>query len=111
LSDTDGLASELLADGVAVPVGLGTPPGVHPPGHGAASDGHAYELAVVFGADGELAADGGEGVPVILSDELVRLAQVEGNGLQADVGRGFKDTLPKCHQIVTIFLPPGVDSC
>jgi hypothetical protein len=49
-----------------------------PPG-----DGHADDLAVLGSAEGDLAADRGQAAPVALSDELVGISQVQGNGIHA----------------------------
>ena len=47
--------------------------GDRPPG-----DGDADEFAVDGSPDGELAADRGQAVPVVLGDELVRFSQMQG---------------------------------
>ena len=50
---------------------------IEPAGHGPAGDGDPDQLAVLGSAEGELAADRGQVVPVVLGDKLVGFSKVK----------------------------------
>ena len=58
---------------------------VQPAGYRPAGDGHADELAVQRSAEGELAADRGPVVPVMLGDELIGFLQMKWDRLHASM--------------------------